>query len=57
MFLPQLQNGTVEVAVKVVRKKQIKNKANIQREIQILKQLRGSSKYVVKLEHAQVREI
>ena len=57
-WLAFLQNGTKEVAVKVVRKEYFKQdpkvRENLEREIRILKLLRGSE-YVVQLYHVQVR--
>jgi len=52
-----VQNGSKEVAVKVVRKEFFKQdpkvKENLDREIRILKLLRGCD-YVVQLYHVQV---
>ena len=53
------QAGTTEVAVKVVRREFFKQdpkvRENLDREIRILKLLRGCE-YVVQLYHVQVRE-
>ena len=60
MCVPQPQAGTTEVAVKVVRREFFKQdpkvRENLDREIRILKLLRGCE-YVVQLYHKQVREI
>ena len=54
------QAGTTEVAVKVVRREFFKQdpkvRENLDREIRILKLLRGCE-YVVQLYHVQVRKI
>ena len=57
-FLPFMQTGTMEVAVKVVKKEFFKQdpkvRENLEREIRIMKLLRGCD-YVVRLLHVQVR--